>query len=126
MEKRSITSGSAPAAVGPYSQAIEIDGWLFTSGQIGLEPSTGQLVEGLARQVERAFENLSAVLAEAGATFDDVVKTTVFLTSMSDFAEMNDIYAGNFNATFPARSTVAVKELPKGALFEIEAVALKG
>ena len=121
--KEVIHTDVAPKAVGPYSQAIKAGDLLFASGQVGLDPETGSLVEGLEGQVTRALENLGAVLAEAGAGFDDIVKTTVFLASMDDFAAMNDIYAQFFPGSPPARSTVAVKELPKGASFEIEAIA---
>ena len=119
-----IATKSAPAAVGPYSQAIRSGDLLFCSGQVALDPSTGHLLgAGIAEQTELAISNLKAVLAEAGCTIGHVVKTTVFLINMGDFAAMNEVYARHFGDEPPARSTVAVKELPKGAAFEIEAIA---
>lgn len=123
MKKSAISTTAAPAAIGPYSQAIAASGLLFCSGQIGLDPASGELAGGLEAQVNRALKNLDAVLTEAGAGPSDVVKTTVFLASMDDFPAMNQIYGGYFTGTPPARSTVAVKTLPKDALFEIEAIA---
>jgi len=121
---KSIATERAPRAIGPYSQAIEEGGFLFASGQIPLDPSTGELVAGgIDASVERIFDNLEAVLAAAGLSFDDVVKTTVFLLRMSDFAAMNAVYARRFGDHRPARSTVAVAELPKGAPVEIDLVA---
>jgi 2-iminobutanoate/2-iminopropanoate deaminase len=123
MRKR-ITTDKAPQAIGPYSQAIVSGDFVFCSGQVALDPSSGELLDGgIAAQTERAFENLKAVLTEAGCSLDDVVKTTVFLASMDDFQTMNDVYAKFFSTDPPARSTVAVKTLPKNALFEIEAIA---
>jgi 2-iminobutanoate/2-iminopropanoate deaminase len=121
--KRIVSTTEAPAAIGPYSQAIAAGGLLFCSGQLGLDPATGELAEGLETQVGRALQNLDGVLRAAGAGASDVIKTTVFLASMDDFGAMNEIYAGYFTETPPARSTVAVKTLPKNALFEIEAIA---
>lgn len=123
MTKRIVSTTEAPAAIGPYSQAIAAGGLLFCSGQLGLDPATGELAEGLEAQVGRALQNLDGVLRAAGAGASDVIKTTVFLASMDDFGAMNEIYAGYFTETPPARSTVAVKTLPKNALFEIEAIA---
>lgn len=123
MTKSAISTTAAPAAIGPYSQAIVAGGLLFCSGQIGLDPASGELAGGLEAQVNRALKNLDAVLTEAGAGPSDVIKTTVFLASMDDFPAMNQIYGGYFTGTAPARSTVAVKTLPKEALFEIEAIA---
>lgn len=123
MTKRIVSTTEAPAAIGPYSQAIAAGGLLFCSGQLGLDPATGELAEGLETQVGRALQNLDGVLRAAGAGASDVIKTTVFLASMDDFGAMNEIYAGYFTETPPARSTVAVKTLPKNALFEIEAIA---
>ena len=114
--KTVIATAAAPAAIGPYSQAIQVGNMLFTSGQIPIDPATSQF---------QVFANLKAVLAEAGYTFDDVVKTTVFLADMSLFVPMNEVYASQFSGSFPARSAVAVKELPKGALVEIEVIAVK-
>ena len=122
--KRRIETDGAPRPIGPYSQAIEVDGWVWCAGQIGTDPQAGALVEGgAAAQAERALRNLVAVLDAAGATFADVVKTTVFLADMADFAAVNEVYAGFFPDPPPARSTFAVAALPRGARFEIEAVA---
>ena len=119
-----ITTESAPKAIGPYSQAIHSGGFLFTAGQIPLDPSTMKLVDGdIDIQAERVFDNLEAILREARLTFADVVKTTVFLLRMSDFAKMNEVYARRFGSHRPARSTVAVAELPAGARLEIDVVA---
>lgn len=124
MNKEVIATKGAPEAIGPYSQAIRSGDLLFCSGQVGLDPATGELVEGgVAAQAERALLNLGAVLDAAGGNFTDVVKTTVYLTDIADFAQMNDIYARYFGIKPPARSTVAVRALPKGAAFEIEALA---
>jgi len=121
--KQVIATAEAPAAIGPYSQAISVSGLLFCSGQLGMDPQTTELAGGLEAQVERALKNLDGLLRAAGAGPSDVVKTTVFLESMEDFAAMNEIYAGYFTEKPPARSTVAVRTLPKNALFEIEAIA---
>ena len=121
---RSVATDGAPRAIGPYSQAIAQDGFLFLSGQIPLDPATGELVSGgLAAGVERVFDNLEAILRSEGLSLDDVVRTTVYLLRMSDFAEMNGVYARRFGNHRPARSTVAVAELPKGAAVEIDAIA---
>lgn len=123
MEWESIATSQAPAAIGPYSQAIRTGEWLFISGQIPLDPSTGQLVDGgVAAQAERAFQNLQAVVEAAGGRLENVVKVTLFLTDMSQFDAVNQVYA-RFFAHKPARATVGVAALPKGALVEIEAVA---
>lgn len=126
MNVRSIIhTDAAPAAVGPYSQAIAAAGLIFTAGQIGLDPETGALVPGgIGAEARRALDNLGAVLDAAGANFDDVVKATIFLIDMDDFAEVNAIYAERFTTSPPARSTVAVSALPKGGRVEIEAIAL--
>jgi 2-iminobutanoate/2-iminopropanoate deaminase len=121
--RQAVTSTGAPAAIGPYSQAIATDGSVFCSGQIGLDPATGELVDGVEAQAERALRNLEAVLDAAGATLADVVKTTIFLTDMGDFATVNATYATFMPDPPPARSTIAVAGLPKGALVEIEAIA---
>jgi 2-iminobutanoate/2-iminopropanoate deaminase len=119
-----ISTDDAPQAIGPYSQAIGLDGFVFCSGQIGLDPATGEIVEGgIKNQAERALRNLEGVLKAAGLTMQNIVKTTVFLSSMDYFGPMNDVYAGFFSDPPPARSTVAVKELPRGALVEVEAIA---
>lgn len=121
---RSIATEGAPKAIGPYSQAIAEGGFVFTSGQVPLDPATGELVSGgFEAGVERVFDNLEAVLAAAGVSLEDVVKTTVYLIHMSDFAAMNAVYARRFGNHRPARSTVAVAELPKGAAVEIDVVA---
>ena len=121
---RSVATDGAPKAIGPYSQAIAQSGFLFLSGQIPLDPATGELVSGgLAAGVERIFDNLEAILKSESLTLDDVVRTTVYLLRMSDFAEMNSVYGRRFGNHRPARSTVAVAELPKGAAVEIDAVA---
>jgi 2-iminobutanoate/2-iminopropanoate deaminase len=119
-----VHTSAAPAAIGPYSQGVRASGFVFTSGQIGADPSDGAMVDGVAAQADRALRNLAAVLAEAGSSLEQVVKTTIFLTDMNDFATVNDVYARHLSAPFPARSTIAVKALPKGALVEIEMVAL--
>jgi 2-iminobutanoate/2-iminopropanoate deaminase len=121
---KSIATEGAPRAIGPYSQAIVEGGFLFASGQVPLDPSTGELVPGgFDAGVERVFDNLEAVLAAAGASLQDVVKTTVYLIRMSDFAALNAVYARRFGNHRPARSTVAVAELPKNAAVEIDVVA---
>jgi len=121
-----VQTNAAPAAIGPYSQAIRAGGLVFTAGQIGLDPGTGELVDGVVAQAERALRNLTAVLDAAGTSFERVVKTTIFLADMGDFAAVNEAYAAHVSSPYPARSTVAVRELPKGALVEIEAIALVG
>ena len=121
--RQAVTSAGAPPAIGPYSQAIAVDETVYCSGQIGLDPQTGELADGVEAQAERALRNLSAVLDGAGVTIADVVKTTVFLTDMGDFAAVNAIYATFVPDPPPARSTVAVTALPKGALVEVEAIA---
>lgn len=121
-----LHSDLAPAAIGPYSQAIEVNGFIFASGQIPIDPHTGKIVEGgVAEQTRQALINAAHVLGEAGLGLSSVVKTTVFLTDMADFAAMNEVYASFFKAPYPARSAVAVKALPKGALVEVECVAAK-
>jgi 2-iminobutanoate/2-iminopropanoate deaminase len=119
-----VQTDKAPAAIGPYSQAVIANGFLFTAGQIALDPVTMQVVEGdVVTQTERVFENLGAVLAAAGATWADVVKSTVFLTDMRDFPRMNEVYARVVGDARPARSTVQVSGLPRGVLVEIDLVA---
>jgi 2-iminobutanoate/2-iminopropanoate deaminase len=125
--KTVIASAEAPAAVGPYSQAIATGNLVFCAGQIPLDPATGNLVEGdVTAQTRRVIENIKAVLAAAGATLNDVVKSTVFLLDINDFAAMNAVYAEYFAAPFPARSTIQVARLPKDARVEIEVVASRG
>lgn len=126
MTRDVVHTSAAPAAIGPYSQAIRAGRFLFLSGQVGAEPSDGVLADGVAAQADRALRNISAVLAEAGSGFDRVVKTTIFLTDIGDFSAVNEVYARHLSPPYPARSTVAVKALPKGALVEIEMVALAG
>ena len=125
--RESVHTTAAPEAIGPYSQAVAAGPYVFTSGQIGLDPSTGRLVEGdIAAQTRQVMANMAAVLAAAGLTFGDVVKTTIFLADMSDFAAVNDVYGESFEgATPPARSTVAAAGLPRGALIEIDTIALR-
>jgi 2-iminobutanoate/2-iminopropanoate deaminase len=123
MSRREIATAAAPAAIGPYSQAIEIDGFVFCSGQLGLDPVTGDLLEGIEDQTERALLNLEAVLAAAGMTMADVVKTGIFLVDLAHFAQVNAIYGRHAGEPAPARSTVQVAALPRNALVEIEAVA---
>ncbi len=126
MQRERITTPHAPAAIGPYSQAIAYGELVFASGQIALDPQTGQLSEGDVRaQTRQALENLSAVLQQAGTSLAQVAKTTVFLTTMGNFAAMNEIYGEYFSGEPPARSTVAVAELPRAALVEIEAIAIR-
>ncbi|HIU96501.1 MAG TPA: RidA family protein [Candidatus Copromorpha excrementipullorum] len=120
-----IHTEKAPAAVGPYSQAVEAGGMIYTSGQIPLDPESGQLVDGdIKQQADRAIKNVIAVLEAAGTSADKVIKTMCFLADMDDFADFNEIYAGYFTEK-PARSCVAVKSLPKGALCEIEVIAIR-
>lgn len=122
--KQVISTPKAPAAIGPYSQAIRVGNLIYTSGQIPINPATGQFVEGgIKEQTHQSLTNVKAILEEAGTSMANVVKTTVFMADMNDFADMNAVYAEFFTEPFPARSAVAVKTLPKGALVEIEVVA---
>jgi 2-iminobutanoate/2-iminopropanoate deaminase len=123
MTRQAISTAGAPGAIGPYSQAISIDGLLFCSGQLGLDPISGELLEGVEAQADRSLRNLTAVLDAAGLTWADVVKTTIFLVDMGDFTAVNGVYGSYMPDPPPARSTVAVAALPKGGLVEIEAVA---
>lgn len=124
--KKVIVSTQAPAAIGPYSQAIQVDKFLFASGQLGLDPATGIFIEGgVKEQTIQAFKNIKAILVEAGYGLNDVVKTTVFLADMTDFTVVNEVYAAQFDGSYPARSAVAVKTLPKNGLVEIEVIAYK-
>ena len=119
-----ISTTKAPAAIGPYSQAIKVGGLVFVSGQLPIDPATGAFAEGGIKELTRqSLTNMKAILEEAGTSMANVVKTTVFLADMNDFAAMNEVYAEFFAAPFPARSAVAVKTLPKGALVEIECIA---
>ena len=124
MKLNAIATDNAPAAIGPYSQAIQVGNLLFCSGQIALDPVSGEVVAGGVReQAELVMKNIAAVLAAAGAGFDDVVKSTIFLVDMNDFAVVNEVYGGCFPRHKPARSTVAVQGLPRGVLLEIEIIA---
>lgn len=124
--KKIIATNNAPAAIGPYSQAIEVNGLVYVSGQLPVDPATGEFVPGgIKEQTEQSFKNIKAILAEAGLTTDNIVKTTVLLANISDFAAMNEVYAAQFEGTFPARSAFAVKDLPKAALVEIEVIAAR-
>jgi len=123
---KAIHTDKAPAAIGPYSQAIEVNGFVFASGQIPIDPATGNFVEGgISVQTRQAIVNASNILKAAGTDLDNVVKTTVYLADINDFAAMNEVYAQFFSEPFPARSAVAVKDLPKGALVEVEVIAAK-
>lgn len=123
---KAIHTNNAPAAIGPYSQAIEVNGFIFASGQIPIDPKTGNFVEGgIKEQTTQALTNAGNILKEAGTDLAHVVKTTVYLADMADFAAMNEVYATFFSQPFPARSAVAVKDLPKGARVEVEVLAAK-
>ena len=123
---KAIHTNNAPAAIGPYSQAIEVNGFVFASGQIPIDPKTGNFVEGgIKEQTAQVLTNAGNILKEAGTDLAHVVKTTVYLADMADFAAMNEVYATFFSQPFPARSAVAVKELPKGARVEVEVLAAK-
>ena len=123
--KTPIATTNAPGAIGPYSQAIDTGSYVFISGQIPVNPATGEVPEGIKAQAAQSIANIKAILAEAGLTIDNVVKTTVFLADMALFGEMNEVYAQEFTAPFPARSAVAVRELPKQVLVEIEVIAVR-
>jgi putative endoribonuclease L-PSP len=123
--KKVISTTKAPAAIGPYSQALLVGDTLYASGQLGIDPATGAFPEGITAQTEQSFRNIHAILKEAGMTIDHVVKTTCFLADMGDFAAMNTVYERQFTGAFPARSAVAVKTLPKNGLVEIEIIAVK-
>lgn len=123
---KALHTDLAPAAIGPYSQAIEVNGFIFASGQLPIDPATGEFAEGgVKEQTRQSLTNASRILESAGVDLSHVVKTTVFLSDMADFAAMNEVYSSFFKAPFPARSAVAVKALPKGALVEIECIAAK-
>lgn len=125
MQKKEIATNKAPAAIGPYSQAVLIGNTLYTSGQIPIDPATGALVQGgIKEQGTRVFENLKAVLKQAGTDFSKVVKVNVFITDLNDFVALNELYATYFEKPYPARSCVQVSGLPKGALVEIEMIAV--
>lgn len=122
---KAIKTSEAPAAVGPYSQAIEVNGFVYLSGQLPINPRTGEFLEGIKAQVQQSLENVRAILSEAGLTMQDVVKTTILLADINDFSEMNEVYATFFSEPYPARSAFAVKAVPKGALVEIECIAAR-
>lgn len=123
--KKAISTDKAPAAIGPYSQAIELNGVVYTSGVIPVNPATGEIPEGVEAQANQAFSNMKALLEASGTNMEQVVKTTVFIKEMNDFAAINEIYAKYFTGAFPARSCVEVARLPKDVLLEIEAIATK-
>lgn len=123
--KVKIESGNAPKAIGPYSQAVLVDDTLYVSGNIPVNPATGNVADGIVNQSKQVFENMKAVLNEAGMGFENVVKTTAFLTDLSNFATFNEIYASYFVAPYPARSCVEVSKLPKNVLVEVECIAKK-
>ena len=123
--KQAIVTKEAPAAIGPYSQAVQVGEQLYISGMLGIDPASGILADGITAQAEQALKNLSAALKAAGMTEANVVKTTIFLTDMAAFGAVNELYARCFTAPYPARSCVQVSALPKGGLFEIEAIAVK-
>lgn len=123
---KAIQTNNAPAAIGPYSQAIEVNGFIFASGQIPIDPATGEFVEGgIKEQTRQSLLNAKSILIAAGTDLNRVVKTTVYLSDMANFAAMNEVYSSFFEQPFPARSAVAVKDLPKGALVEVEMLAAK-
>ena len=123
---KAIQTNNAPAAIGPYSQAIEVNGFIFASGQIPIDPSTGEFVKGgIKEQTRQSLLNAKSILIAAGTDLNRVVKTTVFLSDMANFTAMNEVYSTFFEQPFPARSAVAVKDLPKGALVEVEVLATK-
>ena len=123
---KTIQTTKAPAAIGPYSQAVEANGFVFASGQLGINPATGEFVEGdVQAQTRQALTNARAIMDEAGLDLNNVIKTTVFLSDMANFAAMNEIYSEFFSEPYPARSAVAVKTLPKNALVEVECIAVR-
>ena len=124
--KKVISTTNAPAAIGPYSQAIEVNGMVFASGQIPVNPANGEIPEGIEAQAEQVLTNVKNLLAAAGASMEQVVKTTVFIQNMDDFGKVNEIYATYFTGAFPARSCVEVARLPKDLLIEVEVTAIKG
>lgn len=124
MKLKAVSTDKAPAAIGPYSQAVQAENLLFCSGQIALDPLTGELVQGdVVVQARRVMDNIAAVLSASDLGFDDVIKTTIFLVDMDDFAAVNEVYGHYFSSHKPARSTLSVKSLPRGALLEIEVIA---
>ena len=127
MGKEAVLSSDAPAPIGPYSQAVRVGNWVFISGQIPVDPATGEIVPGgIATQTRQVLQNLQAVLTALGASLDNVVKTTIYMTNLDEFAEMNAVYETYFRPPYPARATVQVADLPRHALIEIEAIAWIG
>ncbi|USB33744.1 RidA family protein [Paenibacillus sp. YPG26] len=125
MNKNAVSTTKAPGAIGPYSQGVEIGNLIYTSGQLGLDPVSGELAEGVEKQTVQALRNVQAILEEAGSGLDQVIKTTVFVKDLADFTKVNEIYSTFFTEPYPARSTVEVARLPKDGLVEIEVIALK-
>ncbi|EPD3986880.1 RidA family protein [Listeria monocytogenes] len=123
MAKEIIQTSSAPKALGPYSQALKVNGLIFTSGQLGINPETGELADGTTKQAEQAFKNIAAVLAEAGSGLDKIIKATVFFKDLNEFKAVNEVYATFFSSDFPARSAFQVAKLPLDAAIEIEVIA---
>lgn len=127
MKKQAILSHDAPAPIGPYSQAVRVGNWIYISGQIPIDPVTGELVAGgVAAQTKQVLQNLQAVLTAVGLNLDSIVKTTIYMTDLTMFAEMNEVYSHYFHPPYPARATVQVSALPRGAQVEIEAIAYAG
>lgn len=126
MSKMTISTEKAPGAIGPYSQAVEAGGFIFTSGQLGIDPATGEFGATVEEQTRLSLENVKAILEAAGASLNQVVKTTVFLKDMNDFVRVNEVYSSFFKQPYPARSAVEVARLPKDALVEIETIVVKG
>ena len=124
--KKTISTPNAPGAIGPYSQAVEVNGLVYTSGQLGIDTATGEFAKGLEAQTEAALKNIEAILKEAGLSLKDVFKTIVFITDMNDFGKMNGVYGQFFTENFPARSCIEVAGLPKDGRVEIEAIAVRG
>lgn len=125
MSKKVISTSKAPAAIGPYSQAIEVNGFVFASGQIPIIPETGELAQGIEAQTKQALTNVKAIMEASGLTMSNIVKTSVFIKDMNDFAKVNEIYATFFEGDYPARSCVEVARLPKDVLIEVEVIAAK-
>jgi len=125
MAKKVISTTNAPAAIGPYSQAIEVNGFLYASGQIPINPETGEIVEGIEAQTKQALTNVKGIVEAAGLTMSDIVKTSVFIKDMNDFGKINEIYATFFEGAYPARSCVEVARLPKDVLIEVEIIAAR-
>ena len=122
---RSVSTGSAPAAIGPYSQAVECNGMVFVSGQLPVDPMTGEMPDTPAEQARRAFENVRAIVESSGCTMADCVKVTIYLTDLSAFAQVNEVYKEFFAEPYPARSCIEVSAVPKGAMLEIDAIAIR-